>query len=74
MKILQNDAEQVFGTSNYEVNKPLFTGKSKKVIGLIKDGLAGKVMTKFTALRPKTYSYLMDDVDGVKKHRKTTKD
>ena len=26
-----------FDTSNYEVNRPLPTGKNKKVIGLMKD-------------------------------------
>ena len=31
------------------------------MIGLIKDKLGGKTMTGFAALRPKTYSYVMDD-------------
>ena len=50
-----------FDTSNYEVTRPLPTGKNKKVIGLMKDELGGKIMTEVVALRPKTYSYLMDD-------------
>ena len=37
--------------------------KNKKVLGLIKYDLGGKLMTEFAALRPKTYSYLMKD-DG----------
>ena len=43
------------------VNRPLPTGKNKKVIGLVKDELGGKIITELVTLRPKTYSYLTDD-------------
>ena len=33
---IADDIEKRFDTSNCEVNKPLSTGKNKKVIGLIK--------------------------------------
>ena len=56
-----NDVEKWFDTSNYELNRPLPTGKNKKVIGLMKDELGGKIITEFVTLRPKTYSYLTDD-------------
>ena len=59
--IADDDVEKRFDTSNYEVNRPLAAGKNQKVIGLMKDELGGKIMTKFAALKPKTYSYLMDD-------------
>ena len=59
--------------SNYEVNRPLPTGKKKKVIGLMQDELGGKIMTEFVALRPKTCSYLMDDGGTDKKAKRTKK-
>ena len=60
-KDISNDVEKRFDTSNYEVDRPLPTGKNKKVIGLMKDELGGKIITEFVTLRPKTYSYLTDD-------------
>ena len=54
-KDISNDVENRFDTSNYEVNRPLPTGKNKKVIGLMKDELCGKIITEFVTLRPKTY-------------------
>ena len=53
---IANDVEKRFDTSNYEVDRPLPMGKNKKVIGLMKDELGGKIMTEFVALRPKTYA------------------
>ena len=46
-----------FDTSGYCPNRPLPVGLNKKVIGLMKDELGGKIMTDFMALRPKLYSY-----------------
>ena len=48
---IANDVEKRFDTSNYEVSRPLPKGKNKKVIGLMKDELGGKIMTEFVALR-----------------------
>ena len=45
-----------FDTSNYELGRPLPKGKNKKVLGLVKNILRGKVMTEL-----KMYSYLKDD-------------
>ena len=68
-----NDIEKRLDTSNQKVNRPLPTGKNKKVIELMKDKLGRKIMTEFVALRPKTYSYLMDDDSEHKKAKGTRK-
>ena len=72
-KDVANDVEKRFDTSNYEVNRPLPTGKNKKVIGLMKDELGGKTITEFVTLRPKTYSYLTEDGKEDKKAKGTKK-
>ena len=60
-KDIADNVEKRFDTPNYEVNRQLPTEKNKKVIELMKDELREKIMTEFVALRPNTYSYLMDD-------------
>ena len=74
-KDIANDVKRRFDTSNYDdgCDRPLPKGKNKKVIGLMKDELEGKIMTKFVALRPKTYSYLTDDLKENKKAKGTKK-
>ena len=52
--MLKQDVE-TFDTSNYELERPLPKGKYIKVIGLMRDELGGKIMTKFVGLRAKTY-------------------
>ena len=65
--------EGMIDTSNYEVDRPLLKGMSKKVIGEMKDELGGNIITEFVALRPKTYSYLIDNDKNVKKDKGTKK-
>ena len=81
-KDIASDVENRFDTSNYEVNtsetsalarRPLPTGENKKVIGLMKDELGGKIITEFVTLRPKTYSFLTDDGKEDKKAKGTKK-
>ena len=73
-KDIADDVEKRFDTSNYECDRPLPTEKNKKVIGLMKGGLGGgEIGTEFVALRPKTYSYLMDDDESDKKAKGTKK-
>ena len=68
---INNDVERWFDTSNYDKNdkRPLPMGMNKNVIGVFKDELGGKIMKEFCVLRPKTYTYLMDD-DSEKKKAK----
>ena len=83
-KDIASDVENRFDTSNYEVNtsettaepsarRPLPTGKNKKVIGLMKDELGGKIITEFVTLRPKTYSFLTNNGKEDKKAKGTKK-
>ena len=70
-----NDVETRFNTSGYDKRDagPLPIGLNKKVIGLMKDELGGKIMTEFIALRPKLYAYRKLDgaedkkCEGIKK-------
>ena len=72
---IADDVKKWFDTSNYVEHdkKPLPTGKNKKIIGLFKDELGGKIIKEFVALRAKTYSYLMDDDTEYKKAKRTKK-
>ena len=70
---IAKDVETRFDTSNYELDRPLPKGKNKKVIGLMKDELDQKILTKFVELRAKTYSYLIDDDRKDKKAKGTKK-
>ena len=77
-KDIGKDVEARFDTSNYElefnsIDRLLPKGKNKKVIGLMKDELGGKIMTKFVGLRGKTYSYVIDDGSEDKKGKGTKK-
>ena len=72
---ISNDVERWFDTSNYNENdqRTLPIGKNKKVPGLFKDELGGKIITEVVALRPKTCAYLMDDGSDHKKAKGTKK-
>ena len=69
---IAGDVKERFDTSGYskEDARPLPIGLNKKIIGLMKDELGGKIMTEFIALRPKLYAYRkLDDkkCEGIKK-------
>ena len=48
------NVEMRFHISNEKLRKPLPRGENEKVIGLMKNELDRKTMTKFVPLRPKT--------------------
>ena len=60
---ISNDVEKWFYTSNYDINdkRPLPIGKNKKIPGLFKDELGGKIIIEVVAIGPNTYAYLTDD-------------
>ena len=66
---IANNVEARFDTSDYGKTdfRPLPISLNKKVIGLIKDELEGKIMTEFMALRPKLFSYTKLDGSEDKK-------
>ena len=69
---IAEDVESRFDTSGYVPERPLPVGKNKKVIGLMKDELGGKILKEFISLRPKMYSYRVKNSEpkkckGIKK-------
>ena len=72
-KEIAEDFETRFDTSGYELDEPLPKGKNRKIIGLLKDELGGKIMIDFVELRAKTYSYLQDDGSEGRKAKDTKK-
>ena len=54
---IAGDVKERFDMSMYVPDRPLPVGVNKKIIGLMKDELGGKIMTEFATLRPKLYAY-----------------
>ena len=68
-KDISADIKTKFDTSDYPKDHPsgILTGENKKVIGMFKDEVAGKQITHFIGLRPKLYSFKIEDGKNVKK-------
>ena len=59
--------------SGFTEPRPLPMGENKKVIGLMKDELGGRIMTGFVALRQKSYAYRKPDNKEDKKCKRIKK-
>ena len=69
----KENIEARFDTSDYELECNSIDRPLPKGIGLMKDELGGKTMTKFVELRAKTFSYLTDDGSEDKNAKGTKK-
>ena len=70
-KYMAIDVETRFDTWNYELDSLLPKVKNKRVFGLMKDKLHGKIMKELFGLRAQTCSYLMHDNIQDKKAKDT---
>ena len=68
-KDILKDVKTKFDTSDYPPNHEsgILTGANKKVIGMFKDEVAGRQITHFVGLRPKLYSFKVEDEKANKK-------
>ena len=62
-KDISGDVKNRFDTSDYPEGHPseIPTGINKKVLGMFKDEVAGKIIKEFVGLRAKLYSFKMDE-------------
>ena len=74
-KDIANDVNKWFDTSGYDRNhnRPLQIRINKKVLGMFKDELGRKIMTKFVAHRTRAYAFQMEKGIEKKKAKGTKK-
>ena len=75
IKGISGEVKKLFDTSNFQKNHPsgIETGQNKKVAGMFKDEVGGKIIEEFVGLRSKLYSYKLNGEDekkckGIKKN------
>ena len=68
-KDISEDIKTKFDTSDYppDHKSGILTGVNKKVIGVFKDEVAGRQITHFVGLRPKLYSFKVEESNTAKK-------
>lgn len=64
---IQHDLHYYFDTSNYPNSHHCYSSENKKAVGLLKDETAGIPIVEFVGLRPKMYSYAMNNGIELKK-------
>ena len=65
--------KEIFDFSNYLTKSKYYDNSKKLVIGKMKDKTAGVAIEEFFELKPKMYSYLVDDDSGHKKAKGVNK-
>ena len=61
--------KEMFDFSNYSTKAKYYDNSNKLVVGIIKNEKAGVGIENFVRLKPKMYSYLVDDNSEDKKQR-----
>ena len=73
---ISGDVVEWFDTNEFAKDHPAVLNglpilkENKKKIGLMKDDCGGRIMTEFVALRPKLYSFLIEDNEKVREKQK----
>ena len=72
---IKHDIRKKFDTSDYPENHPsgIKTGVNKKVIGKFKDEVGGKQITHFVGLRPKLYTFKVEEKGETRKAKRVKK-
>ena len=62
-----SDDREMFNLSSYLIKSKYYDNSNKLVLGKMKDETAGVASEEFVGLKPKMYSYLVDDNSDHKK-------
>ena len=66
---MKND-NHLFDFSEYPQDHKCYNVKNKKKLGIFKDELHGKIMTEFSCLKPKMYSFEFIENNSIKNNKK----